>query len=374
MSDRSSWNNQKRAVSVLGLGGESANRLDTWMVWKFGPGWGVIPRPKDAKGDEGGAYLARKRHMQVVRTKPQPLSTVRKSVVHGGKARRRAASRVRRYGIDGLQPGGVAAEAVKAMTAAAGTTEASPVYRWPQAAPASIPTMLHMDELTVVRRERILTYVDQGVEDLAGTHVPLSALVPGDATLSAAGTTAESSAASDPLSAVVHEVLQGQGVEQQHQVYRLEDLEEQATAGAAAAVADSQHQTSRKFAVVPDSTRPFTVTMRNGKDGKDYVVAHYEPQALRHGRFDQAALLSQIFHQRHKVDRMSRTSAPDSERMVMAGMRIDRLGRFSRYAGDEGEWAVGRTHSTLRVCVDQPPLKINHQTYNCICPCLHHRR
>ena len=225
MSDRSSWNNQKRAISVLGLGGESANRLDTWMVWKFGPGWGVIPRPKDAKSDKGGAYLARKRHMQVVRTKPQlALSKVKESVVHGVKARRRAALRMRRYGSDGVQVGGVAAEAIEAMraAAAAGATfeaAASPVYLWPHAVPAPLPTELHMDELTVVRRERILRYIEQGVEDLAKTHVLLSALVPDDAgaaggTLSAASSTV---LASDPLAAVGDGVFKGQGVEQQQQ-------------------------------------------------------------------------------------------------------------------------------------------------------------
>jgi hypothetical protein len=126
--------------------------------------------------------------------------------------------------------------------------------------------------------------------------------------------------------------------QQQHpQVYRLEDLQQHAQAVASGLAAGQQLNSQEIQAVVPDSTRPFTITMRNGKDGEEYVVAHYEPDALKYGAREKAAMLCQIYQGRHRGHRMSRISAPDNEKMVMAGMRINRLGLFSRYTGDEGE-------------------------------------
>ena len=129
---------------------------------------------------------------------------------------------------------------------------------------------------------------------------------------------------------------------QQHQIYSIEELQQHAAAAAAAIEAGQPRVDEQLRAIVPDSTRPFTITMRNGKDGRDYVVAHYEPQALQYKRAEKAALLCQIYHWRYREDRMGRVSAPDNERMVMAGMRTDRMGRYGRYAGDEGETKGGR--------------------------------
>lgn len=54
----------------------------------------------------------------------------------------------------------------------------------------------------------------------------------------------------------------------------------------------------------------------------------------------------QIFHSRHGSHHMSRTSAPQQQRMVMAGMRLPRRFsskqalRFGRYVGDTGAHAA----------------------------------
>jgi len=77
------------------------------------------------------------------------------------------------------------------------------------------------------------------------------------------------------------------------------------------------------------------------------VVAHYEPKALAIGSSRNAALLCEVFHSRDASLKMSRTSAPLNETMVMAGMRVPRGGMtggnavFGRYVGDEGEgWGM----------------------------------
>jgi hypothetical protein len=91
-------------------------------------------------------------------------------------------------------------------------------------------------------------------------------------------------------------------------------------------------------AIVPDSTQPFTLILRNAVDGQDYVVGHYEPNALAWGCAKKAAVLFELYH---KGVRMSRSSAPPEERMVMGGMRVARNGHFGRYAGDCGERRTG---------------------------------
>jgi hypothetical protein len=243
-----------------------------------------------------------------------------------------------------------------------------------------------MDPKTVHKRELLVRHIEHGVEDMAKTHVHLSLLVPdaaschgptaaasaepseqlqalaagGAATHEAAAVEAEGAAAAaaamvactrayaaaappfaeHQLSAAVPSL----GCQQQHQeqqqlpqVYRLEDLQHLAQAAASGPIAEQQLSSRQPLAVVPDPSRPFTITVRNGKDGKEYVVAHYEPDALKYGANEKAAMLCQIYHGRQRGKRMGRISAPDQEKMVMAGMRIDRLGVFSRYAGDEGE-------------------------------------
>lgn len=65
-------------------------------------------------------------------------------------------------------------------------------------------------------------------------------------------------------------------------MWNIQDLQLRAEAGlqAAAAAADSQIAAAtdavpeEQCAVVPDPTRPFTLTMKNGLDGAEYVVAH----------------------------------------------------------------------------------------------------
>jgi hypothetical protein len=113
------------------------------------------------------------------------------------------------------------------------------------------------------------------------------------------------------------------------------------------------------LAVVPDRHRPFTITMHNPKDGLDYVVAHYEPQALQHATLsgssnsadNPAANLCAIFYSRDPSLLMQRVSAadrlaegqdPDTLLMAMAGTRQPGKGNsvtshLSRYHDDHGE-------------------------------------
>jgi hypothetical protein len=78
-------------------------------------------------------------------------------------------------------------------------------------------------------------------------------------------------------------------------VYRLEELEAHAAAAEAALAAGQQLQ-PHHMAVVPDASRPFTLTMTSGRDGVAYVVAHYEPDALQHSSSKLAALLCEVRH------------------------------------------------------------------------------
>ncbi|WIA37448.1 hypothetical protein OEZ86_014370 [Tetradesmus obliquus] len=123
--------------------------------------------------------------------------------------------------------------------------------------------------------------------------------------------------------------------------FRLEELQALAESAEQTLAAGGQLQ-PQQHAVVPDASRPFTITLRSGADGREYVVAHYEPQALAHDSSKMAALLCEIFHSRHGSHHMRRTSAPQQQRMVMAGMRLPRRFsskqalRFGRYVGDTG--------------------------------------
>jgi hypothetical protein len=132
-------------------------------------------------------------------------------------------------------------------------------------------------------------------------------------------------------------------------------------AAGAAAAAD------QALAVVPDANRPFTITMHNPKDGLDYVVAHYEPQALQHCTLSSsssnnssssttpAANLCEIFNSRKKALRMQRVSAEDKQLMGMAGTRIPAKGggasaHFGRYHDDVGE-CQGMRQSQGKSCM-----------------------
>lgn len=69
----------------------------------------------------------------------------------------------------------------------------------------------------------------------------------------------------------------------QYQVHSLEDLHRRAWEADMAQQQGVSLENSQR-PVVPDSTRPFTLTLTNGRDGQKYVVAHYEPVALKVGR------------------------------------------------------------------------------------------
>jgi hypothetical protein len=118
----------------------------------------------------------------------------------------------------------------------------------------------------------------------------------------------------------------------------------------AAAAAAAAGAAAQGLAVVPDATRPFTITMRNPKDGLDYVVAHYEPRALQHAVAHSGSSsssgpvvqLCELFNMRKKDLRMQRVSAAENQLMALAGSRIPRRGggwsaHYGRYHDDVGE-------------------------------------
>lgn len=70
------------------------------------------------------------------------------------------------------------------------------------------------------------------------------------------------------------------------------------------------------------------------------VVAHYEPYALQWRKSEKAAMLAQIYHDRHGELKMNRVSA-QRDQMVLAGMRLPRAftgpgAHYGRYSGDDG--------------------------------------
>lgn len=159
-------------------------------------------------------------------------------------------------------------------------------------------------------RDAILQDIERGADDMANTHTPLQTLLDcmaagnsaqasssdASSSSSAAGLTSSSSSSqgvdsgdssggssdgssadSDCRSAVVLAAVAAG-----HQVYDLHWLQQRAAADPGAP------------AIVPDSERPFTLTMQNPADGKDYVVAHYEPRVLNFDKAKSAALLAQV--------------------------------------------------------------------------------
>lgn len=192
----------------------------------------------------------------------------------------------------------------------------SPAYILP-GPPSPGPTKLNMDPVVVAQQSNLVKAIAKGTTDMAYTHIPISAL----------------------LAAAADGEEEDQAVQPQPQVYQIEQLQQQAKEAAAAVAAGA----AGHIPVVPDPTRPFTITMTNVQDGlMNYVVAHYEPTALQQGHHTLAGLLSSIYNSRHKSVKLARVSAPRSERMVMAGLRVPRFGgghscRYGRYVGDEGE-------------------------------------
>eukprot|EP00775_Hariotina_reticulata_P012786 gene12786-12914_t len=157
---------------------------------------------------------------------------------------------------------------------------------------------------------------NKGREDLADMHIPLT-----------------------DLQLYQCQLQKSDAGQQPEQVYSLEALEQQAAAAWEYRLR-GQAVPPELMPKVPDASCPFTITMTNGLDGQEYVVAHYEPAALLRQKHRAAAVLADIFHGRRREVRMSRASAPKSERMVMAGLRIPRRSNkyvhYGRYVGDEG--------------------------------------
>lgn len=211
------------------------------------------------------------------------------------KAALQAATRKLAYTGSGRIQAGRATEMAEEAAASA-AEELRPTYIWPAEAPLPLSTQLTMGTPEVQMQYKLVRSIQAGIDNLAETHIPVTAL-----------------AAAVQLS----------------QVFDLEDLHSRAEA-AAAATAEGRQPLP---AVVPDSSRPFTISMWNGQDGRDYVVAHYEPCALQYCSSKKAALLCEIFHRSR--NKMERTSAGMKQNMVMAGMRA--TGGFSRYASDTGE-------------------------------------
>jgi hypothetical protein len=154
-------------------------------------------------------------------------------------------------------------------------------------------------------RDAILQDIERGVDDMANTHTPLQTLLEcvaaGNSAQAASSDASSSSSAADLTSSSSSQGVDSgdssdgssadsdcrsavvlAAVAAGHQVYDLHWLQQRAAADPGAP------------AIVPDSKRPFTLTMQNPADGKDYVVAHYEPRVLNFDRAKSAALLAQV--------------------------------------------------------------------------------
>lgn len=151
-----------------------------------------------------------------------------------------------------------------AIAAAAVTSGRSPVYKYP-GPPLLQSTELHMAENDIHRHNNLLRDIKAGEVDLSKTHIPVTDLFPGFMTVSAAP---------PPAAGEQHED------DTPNQVYRIEELQQRADAVVVAQQQGLAVDNSVR-PVVPDSSRPFTLTMTNAKDGQQYVVAHYEPEALK---------------------------------------------------------------------------------------------
>jgi hypothetical protein len=252
----------------------------------------------------------------------------------------RSARRLDSYVGQGcLPPGPHAAAALQvADTAAAAAAAAGQVpcmYVWPQEAPAVRSGLLqppHMSAIRVNMRHNLLQDIASGAMDLAQTHVPLSALL--------AHTHASNSSSNEHISTTGGGSSSSDSLPAGRQVYDLHELQQRA--------GKTHPDVSPVQAVVPDSTQPFTITMRNTADGQDYVVAHYEPHALTWRSAQKAALLCEVYHSNVQI---TRSSAPRVETMAMAGMRLPRgsSGQLGRYVGDEGGTPLHCVHLDTRL-------------------------
>jgi hypothetical protein len=188
-----------------------------------------------------------------------------------------------------------------------------------------------MDFSSVTHRQHIIDGIAQGKEDLSKTHVPLSSLLGGAvgasaallqqlpgaaagmplvaaaaaqpaielqtpaaaAAAAAAGVPGDTAAAAQSASAAAAADLHSYAAALGLQIFRLEQLQQHAEAAEQVKAAGRKLQ-PHQMAVVPDATRPFTLTMQSGFDGVEYVVAHYEPAALQHSASKLAALLCAV--------------------------------------------------------------------------------
>lgn len=229
-----------------------------------------------------------------------------------------------------LPPGKVQSIALEAAASAAAGP--APVYIWPTQVPAVLtqermydrnkPQPASRTPAWVARRSNLLGDIATGKYNMYETHVRLQELYPE----LAPSVDSSSSRYTNKWAAA-----------EQLQVYDMTWLERPAGADVASGAAPAG-LSAQELAVVPDATKPFTITQYNPADGQDYIVAHYEPHALAARSSRNAALLCAMFHSSSK--KMTRQSAGEKdEGMVMAGMRIPRSGanHYARYAGDEGE-------------------------------------
>lgn len=287
------------------LGSGSRSREVTLLRWLKAAFQSDVMRPKTLAANKG-----------TVEWKLHPnYSPPEKS--SKGSSSRSSTSRIASYTGQGTFPLGPNAEAALQLAASAAAGPEA-VYAWPQDAPGVRSGHLHVSDNLVKRRGKLLSGIQQGIIDLSPTHTPLHLVVPG----ASSARSSSSSSTLLQLGAAPSEPAAGP------QVYDLQELQQRADDAGPGVVP----------AIVPDATQAFTLTLRNAADGRDYVVAHYEPDALAWGRDKKAAVLCEIYH---SGSPMSRTSAPSNEKMVMAGMHVARDGDFGRYKGDRGERATG---------------------------------
>jgi hypothetical protein len=283
--------------------------LRTWLASEFGSNFRLESKSKATRNQ-----------------RPQWGSSRKAAAARSSDRMSKAAKQHRRHkvapmfridnyaGVGELPPG---PSAQVALAAAASASEGpAPTYILPEQAPVARPLEFSPSVMSASRAAshyKLLRSIQAGTTHLAESHTPLHKLLEchSERACLSSSSISSSSASAEGL-----------------QVYDFVDL---GLGRSAQQTADGQ-----LLAVVPDPTRPFTITLPNAADGLDYVLAHYEPRGVAWGISDKAAVLCEAYASMPLIDR---ACAPRNAQMAMGGVRVGRVAsskNFGRYSGDHG--------------------------------------
>jgi hypothetical protein len=225
-----------------------------------------------------------------------------------GPAKRHRSPKVARmFSIDNYAGTGVLAPGLSAQSAldaaASAAAGPAPTYILPEQALVARPLQFSpvMSATRAASHRKLLCSTQDGATHLAETHTPLHKLL--ECHSECAGLDLSSSSSSGARAGGL-------------QVYDLVDL---GLGRSAQHAADGQ-----RLAVVPDSSRPFTITLHNTADGLDYVLARAQGCGLGHQRQGSSTVRGLRQHAAHHT-RMRATQRADGHGRHACGQ-----GRHSR--------------------------------------------